>query len=48
MNPDEWEGTILRDVKIDGRLCDVYHTDSFTENGGTKGTGCRVYIHKKE
>ncbi|MBU2542605.1 hypothetical protein KJ785_03530 [Patescibacteria group bacterium] len=53
VDPDSWDGTILRDVVIDGKTCDVYHTDKFirnkrTDKQKTEGSGCRVYIHIKD
>ena len=53
VDPNSWGGTILRDVLIDGKTCDVYHTDKFvrnkrTDEQETEGSGCRVYIHIKD
>lgn len=38
-----WGEPVLKDVEIDGRICDIYHTDKKQGDSGH-----RIYIHIKE
>ncbi|PIP26139.1 MAG: hypothetical protein CO140_02315 [Candidatus Moranbacteria bacterium CG_4_9_14_3_um_filter_40_7] len=33
---------VIQDVTLDGKICDIYHTDHKPSD-----TGCRIYIHIK-
>lgn len=41
--PQGYGDPVLTDVKLDGKMCDIYHTDKKPSD-----TACRVFIHIKE
>jgi len=48
-HPNSGYSLVLRDVTLDGKKCDIYHTDQDSEGNKIKGRSyARIFIHIKE